>query len=154
MSEILDDHAARHQAASRHPSATDFKPSPPPARSDTPAVNKGRSKPVTKHVAAAQTAYLGIVTLSHGKQHATVRVRDSRTKARRAALAASVYVGATGGVAQTRIVKASGHERNWVRTTVRDVEAQQIAAMPAQAWASLDETMRSLDPADAEQPEG
>ncbi|MER6521847.1 hypothetical protein ABT246_33950 [Streptomyces sp. NPDC001553] len=78
----------------------------------------------------------------------------SRTKARRAALAASVYVGATGGVAQTLIVKASGHERNWVRTTVWNVEAQQIAEMPAQTWTSPGETMRSHDPADAEQPEG
>ncbi|WP_159041385.1 hypothetical protein [Streptomyces sp. WM4235] len=44
------------------------------------AVNKGRSKPVKKHVASAQTAYLGIVTLSHGKQHAAVRVRDIGAK--------------------------------------------------------------------------
>ncbi|MCX4808958.1 hypothetical protein OG594_46760 [Streptomyces sp. NBC_01214] len=58
-----------------------------------------------------------------------------RLQEARAALAASVYVGTISGVPQTRIVGASGHARNWVRTTVRDVESQRIAALPADTWA-------------------
>ncbi|WP_327389168.1 hypothetical protein [Streptomyces sp. NBC_01207] len=53
----------------------------------------------------------------------------------RADLAASVYVGTISGVPQTQIVSASGHERNWVRNTVRTVESQRIAELPEDTWA-------------------
>ncbi|MFJ4902779.1 hypothetical protein [Streptomyces sp. NPDC088727] len=62
------------------------------------------------------------------------RARDleAQAKAARAAvkrerdgLALAAYHASRGGAEQTAIVKSSGHERNWVRTTVRTVEARQ-----------------------------
>ncbi|MFE9484520.1 hypothetical protein ACFYNM_38810 [Streptomyces spororaveus] len=66
---------------------------------------------------------------------AQAKAARGQLQERRAALSASVYVGTISGVAQTRIVGASGHERNWVRNTVRAVESQRIAGVPEDTWA-------------------
>ncbi|MHC3394686.1 hypothetical protein ACLQ2E_35295 [Streptomyces lavendulocolor] len=57
---------------------------------------------------------------------AAAKAARAELQKRRTALAASVYAGTRSGVPQTEIVKATRHERNWVRTVVRDVEAQRI----------------------------
>ncbi|MFD6917948.1 hypothetical protein [Streptomyces virginiae] len=79
---------------------------------------------------------------------AEAKAARGRLQSARAALATSVYVGTISGVPQTRIVGASGHERNWVRTTVAAVEAQRIAELPEDTWAgpSAGWALDSTDP--------